>query len=109
MIQTTKKADALLEVCVAAFGTFIEHDCAQTRKALAEARTRLREAAEAEFGAIADQQPQNENQAPECDPGAPDRRCNSAVDIGRRSVFCNHVVGAIPSEEMATNATNLRH
>ena len=54
MMQTTKEADALLEACVAAFGAFIEHDTRETRAALAEARTRLREAAEAEFGAIAD-------------------------------------------------------
>ncbi len=104
-MQTTKEADALLEACVAAFGAFIEHDTPETRAALAEARTRLREAAEAEFGAIAD--PKMKSGAR--DPGAPDRRCNSAVAIGRRSVFCNYLVGAIPSEEMAINETNLRH
>ena len=49
-MQTTKKADALLEACVAALGAFIEHDNAQTRKALADARQRFRHIASAELG-----------------------------------------------------------
>ena len=50
-MQTTKKADALLEACVAAFAAFAERNTPETRAALAEARRRFREVVEAEFGA----------------------------------------------------------
>jgi hypothetical protein len=56
-MQTTKKDDALPEACVAALGAFTEHDCAQTRKALAEARQRFRHAASAELAVPVAQQP----------------------------------------------------
>jgi hypothetical protein len=51
------KADAALEACVAALGAFIEHDNAQSRKALAEARQRFRYDASAELGVPVAQQP----------------------------------------------------
>jgi hypothetical protein len=55
-MQSTKKADSL-NACVAALATLIERDCPETREALAEARTRFREIAEAEFGAPVAQEP----------------------------------------------------
>lgn len=66
-----KKPDDVLEKCEAAFKAFIERDTPETRAALANARTRFREAAEAEFGAIADQQPQNEIGRPNVTPARP--------------------------------------
>jgi hypothetical protein len=49
-MQTTKKDDALLDACVAAFGAFIEQDNVQTRRALAEARQRFRDTASVDLG-----------------------------------------------------------
>ena len=62
-MQTTKEADALLEACVAAFGAFIEHDAPEDPgSSCGGAATRLREAAEAEFGG--DARTRKSNRAP---------------------------------------------
>jgi hypothetical protein len=76
-----KKPDAVLEKCEAAFKAFIERDTPGTRAALAEARTSFREAAEAEFGAIADQHPKNDG-PPNVTPVGPIEINNSALNIG---------------------------
>jgi hypothetical protein len=105
-MQTTKKDDALLEACVAAFGAFIERDTPKTRAPLAAARARFREAAEAEFGAIADQQPQKDFGRP-MTPVRPIEDDNRALDIGRSCVTCNYVVGAI--HRGGDDETTIRH
>lgn len=125
-MQTTKKAEVLLDACEAAFKASIERETPETRAALAEARTRFREAAGAfdrgapgcaspitiRFVASASEavrppepQPQNEIGRPNVTPARPIECSNSALDISRSRVICNHVVGAITrdSDHEATN------
>ena len=98
-MQTTKKADALLEACVAALGAFIEHNSAQTRKALAQVRQRFCDTASAELGVRCRlMHPHNEIGRPNVTPARPIEDSNCALDVGRRCVICNHVVGAIHSD-----------
>src|SRR5262245_24401408 len=49
-MQTSKAFGTVLDACVIAFAAFLDHDMPETRLALAGARVRFREAAEAEFG-----------------------------------------------------------
>ncbi len=94
-MQTTKKDDALLEACVVALGAFIERNTPETRAALAKARTRFREAAEAELGTPEDQQLQKDLGAPDVTLVRPIENRNRACKIGPFVRSNNLVDGAI--------------